>query len=144
MRAVADTNTIISGLLWHGAPRQVFDAARAGQIDLFTSAILLAELEEVLSRDKFAERLRRAGITPHELMLGYAALAQLIEPASIPRVVLADADDDAVLACAVAADAEAIVSGDSHLLKLRNFQNIPILSAAELLVRISEAHNPSE
>lgn len=54
MRAVADTNVVVSGLLWHGPPRQVLDAARNGVVSLFTSAELLAELEEVLSRESFA------------------------------------------------------------------------------------------
>ena len=137
MQVVADTNTVVSGLLWHGAPRQVLDAARAGIIELFTSAVLLVELEDVLQRKKFAQRLALAGLTPRKLVSGYAALATLIEPATISSVVIADPDDDAVLACAVAARAEVIVSGDSHLQNLKNYQGISILTAAELVMRIS-------
>ncbi len=44
MNVVLDTNTVISGLLWHGAPRQVLDLARSGSISLFTSPELPAEL----------------------------------------------------------------------------------------------------
>jgi putative PIN family toxin of toxin-antitoxin system len=106
MRVVADTNVIVSGLLWKGNPRRVLDAARNGTIDLFTSAVLLTELEDVLNREKFARRLEFAGVSPHELVLGYAALASVIQPADIEPVVLADPDDDAVLACAIAAQAE--------------------------------------
>ena len=136
MKAVADTNILVSGLLWQGAPRQVLDAARASQVDLFTSAALLAELEEALGRDKFAKRLKSAGVTARELVLGYAALAKLAEPAAIPSVIAEDPDDDAVLACAVGAAAEVIVSGDSHLLGLKQYQDIDILTATELLARL--------
>lgn len=136
MRAVADTNAVVSGLLWHGSPRQVLDAARAGTIELFTSAALLAELEDVLHRQKFAQRLGMVGLTPRDLVLGYATLATFIEPAAIDPVIIEDPDDDAVLACAIAARAEVIVSGDSHLLKLREYQGIPILTATELVARI--------
>lgn len=136
MRVVVDTNTVISGLLWHGAPRQVLEAARATKITLFVSPPLLAELDEVLSRAKFAERLQRAGVTARKLILGYAALAQPIEPVSIMPTIMDDPDDDAVLACAQAAQAEAIVSGDHHLLSLKEYRCIPILTAAELLVRL--------
>jgi putative PIN family toxin of toxin-antitoxin system len=136
VRAVADTNTVVSGLLWQGAPRQVLDAARAGKVDLFTSAVLLAELEDVLRRDKFAERLQRASVTAHGLTIGYAALARPVEPAAITPVILEDPDDDAVLACAIAAQVEIIVSGDSHLLNLKAYQDIPILSVVELLARV--------
>jgi putative PIN family toxin of toxin-antitoxin system len=136
MRAVADTNTVVSGLLWRGAPWQVLDAARAGKVELFTSAALLAELEEVLEREKFARRLERAGVTARELVLGYAALARLVEPVTLPPVIREDPDDDAVLACAVAAQAEAIVSGDGHLLNLKAYQRMPILTAAQLAALI--------
>ena len=137
MRVVADTNIVVSGLLWRGNPRLALDAAREGVIDLFTSAVLLTELEDVLSREKFTERLASAGVTPPELVLGYAALALVIEPAVIEPVIIADPDDDAVLACAVAAESEAIVSGDGHLLGLRQYQGIRILTAAELITKIS-------
>ena len=64
MGIVADTNTVVSGLLWHGAPRQVLDNARSGKIKLFTSAVSLAELEDVLGRKKLAERLKIVNIKP--------------------------------------------------------------------------------
>ncbi len=137
MRIVADTNTVVSGLLWRGAPRQVLETARANTIQLFTSAVLLAELEDVLNRKKFASRLALADLTPHELVLGYAALATLVEPADIAPVILNDPDDDHVLACAVAASAQAIVSGDRDLLGLKSWQSIWIFTANDLLEFIS-------
>ena len=136
LRTVADTNTVVSGLLWHGNPRRVLDAAREGALQLYTTAILLAEIDEVLQRPKFAQRLSLAGVSSHTLVLGYAALASLIEPAVIEPVITVDPDDDAVLACAVAARAAAIVSGDSHLLDLEEYQGIPVLTAAQLLARL--------
>lgn len=138
MRVVADPDTIVSGLLWQGTPRRVLDAARAGAIDLFTSAVLLVELEDVLGRDKFAQRLSQANVTGHELILGYAALVTLVTPVTLAPVIIADPDDGAVLACAVAAHAEVIVSGDNHLLSLREYESIYIFSAADLLTRISQ------
>ena len=115
----------------------MLDAARAGTLQLYTTAVLLAELDEVLQRPKFAQRLTLAGVTTHALVLGYAALARLIEPAVIVPVVEEDPDDDAVLACAVAAQAEAIVSGDSHLLDLKEYEKIPVVTAAQLVAQIA-------
>jgi putative PIN family toxin of toxin-antitoxin system len=136
MRIVADTSTVVSGILWHGAPRRVLDAARSGAIDLFTSTLLLVELEDVLQRGKFAQRLTVVKSTPRDLVLGYAALATIVKPIAIEPVILDDPDDDAVLACACAASAEAIVSGDGHLLDMKEYQNIPIINANDLLMRI--------
>jgi putative PIN family toxin of toxin-antitoxin system len=137
MRVVADTNIVVSGLLWRGNPRRVLDSARDGIIELFTSPTLLEELEDVLGREKFATRLVAAGVTVSELVLGYEALATIIEAEAIEPVILADPADDAVLACALAAQSEVITAGDNHLLALKQHQEIRILTAAELLAELS-------
>jgi putative PIN family toxin of toxin-antitoxin system len=135
MRIIADTNTIVSGLLWQGPPRQILNGVRAGTYQLYTSAQLLTELEDVLQREKFARRLALIGLGSHDLALELAALATIVEPAIILPVVRKDPDDDAVLACALAASAQVIISGDQHLLELRAYQGIPILTATELLLQ---------
>ena len=137
MRVVADTNTIVSGLLWTGAPRSILAAARSGVLDLYTSADILIELEDVLERPKFARRFASAGLTPRDLAFRYAIAAFFVEPTATDAVVLADPSDDAIIACAIAARADVIVSGDKHLLDLQQYQNIPILTAAELVQRIA-------
>jgi putative PIN family toxin of toxin-antitoxin system len=136
MRLVLDTNVVVSALLWHGPPRQLLDAASAGRATLFTTPALLEELQDVLSRPRFASRLAAAGVTAEALVLGYAALAALVQPANIGAVIEADPDDDAVLACAVAAPAEAVASGDLHLLQLGQFQGIPILPPSQALASL--------
>ncbi len=137
MRVVADTNIVVSGLLWRGDPRRVLDVARDGIIELFTTSPLLEELEDVLSREKFAARLEEAHVSAHELVLGYMALASVIEAKEIEPVIVADPDDDTVLACAIAAQCEVITSGDSYLLDLITHQEIRILTATELLAELS-------
>ena len=137
MRLVLDTNTVISALLWQGAPRRILLSAHANVVQLYTSIPLLIELDDVLRRTKFQARLRQARVTANVLVLGYAALATTVEPVAIPPVIQSDPDDDAVLACALAAQAEAIVSGDSHLLQLGAYAAIPILPAGILLEQIA-------
>lgn len=136
MRVVADTNIVVSALFWRGKPRQILDAARDEIIELFTSAMLLEELEDVLTREKFVALLDGAQVTAHELVLGYASLARMIEVEEIEPVILADPDDDDVLACAVSAQAGVIVSGDGHLLALKQYHEIRVLTAAEFLAEI--------
>jgi putative PIN family toxin of toxin-antitoxin system len=132
MRAVADTNVVVSGLFWPGPPRRILDLARTGQVELFTSPTLLAELEDVLSRRKFIRRFELAGVGLQDLVQGYAALARVILPAEVPPIIAEDPDDDEVLACAMAARAEVIVSGDSHLLRLAEYQGIRIVRPMDL------------
>jgi|SRR5580704_14103391 putative PIN family toxin of toxin-antitoxin system len=136
-RLVTDTNTVVSGFLWHGPPFRLMEAARAGVVELFTSPTLLAELQDVLRRPKFSGRLTSGGFTAAGLFNDYVAVSNLVVPTTSPSIVAADPDDDAVLACAVAAKADAIVSGDRHLLALGSYQGIPILTAAAMLARIT-------
>ena len=133
MNIVLDTNTIISGIFWKGAPRQVLDLARSGTFTLFTSPDLLAELADVLGRKKFSARLEQANTNVDELVFGYAALAKTVRPIKIEAVITEDPDDDKVLACAKTANAEIIASGDNHLLDLIEYEGIKIITVNQLL-----------
>jgi uncharacterized protein len=68
VRIVADTNTVVSGLLWQGPPRRLIDLARERTITLYTSLVLLAELAEVIARNKFAHRVRAAKLSAADLV----------------------------------------------------------------------------
>ena len=138
MRAVLDTNVVVSGLLWKASPRQVLDAARDKRLSLYTSSLLLDELAEVLSRAHLAPMITTNRSSPAFLMRHYAMLAQVVTPARIGRVVTEDVDDDAVLACALAAQADWIVSGDAHLLNLKHYQGMRIMDAAEALRSLAQ------
>jgi uncharacterized protein len=128
MRVVTDTNVIVSALLWMGAPQKILIAAEKAQVTLCVSPALLQELVGVLERPKFTQRLRNLRVSATELMSGYVCLAHVVLPQRVPRVVATDVADDEVLACAFAARAKYIVSGDSDLLRMRSYMRIPILS----------------
>jgi len=136
VRIVADTNTVVSGLLWQGAPRFLINASRTQKLTLFSSPALLAELAEVLARDKFAARILQAGVSAKALVKDYAEIVHVIVPDALQVTVSRDPDDDEVLACAIAARVDAIVSGDADLLILKNFHGMPILSANQAVTKL--------
>ena len=137
MRIVVDTNLLVSGVIAAGLPRQLVDAARSGVFELCTSEVLLAELLDVLGRKKFAVRLAQAGLTAQGLVDDLRALAVVVWPTDVPRVVPTDADDDHVLAAALAGAADLIASGDKRdLLPLQSYQGMPIVTARQALVRL--------
>ena len=139
MRLVLDTNTVISGLLWQGSiPSNLIDTAETGQIEVFTSVPLLTELQSVLTRDKFTKQLDKRKVSVRDLFDGYATLARLVTPAPIPPTILRDPTDDAVLACAIAAQADLIISGDGDLHDIGTYRGIRIATARQALQIIRE------
>lgn len=136
MRAVIDTNVLLAGLLWHGTPHALIEHVRNGTLTLISSPALLAELADVVARPKFDTILIRSNTSREHSLDEIRALAAVITPAPLPTPVCRDPDDDTVLALALAAQVDFIVSGDNDLLDLQAFESIPIVSPAQALRRI--------
>jgi len=127
-RIVIDTNVYISAIFWGGKPREVLELGRNGRISIFTSSEIQFEIERKL-KTKF-------GIDEQEvaqILLDYSMFTLPIKPLKKISVVKEDPDDDKFLECALAAKAGYIVSGDKHLLDLRNHQGIQIMKVAKFL-----------
>ena len=137
MIAVADTNVVVSGLLWPGASAAVLDAALSRAFQLVTTEEFLVELEEVPARPHLEPRLRARGRTVAKVVSRYRAVSTLVSPADLePPAELRDLEDLPVLRCAVAAKAQAIVTGDKDLLVLKEFQGILVLTPRMFVIAL--------
>ena len=133
MRIVCDTNVLVSGILFGGAAREIIRLASQGRLTSFLSPAMLDELQEVLARPKF-------GLSPDQVLAVVALLREssdLVTPSIQIAAVAADPDDNRILEAAAAAQAEVLISGDAHLLDLRQWQGIDILTAAQFLARLA-------
>jgi putative PIN family toxin of toxin-antitoxin system len=138
IRVVLDTNIVISGTLWSGSPKQVMQIVEAGKALPLVTEAMLDELKEVIERPKFAKRLELLGKTAQEIISQYASKAEIIEAVALDESVSSDPDDDIFLACAISGKAQMIVSGDPHLLNVKQYQNIPILTAGDFLLAVEK------
>jgi uncharacterized protein len=130
VKVVFDTNVVASATFWRGAPFTCLAAWAQGHCEAVVSPALLAEYHETI------EELRRV-YPDHAAVEWTEALteaATLVFPAERAAGATPDPNDEMILECALAAEADAIVSGDKkHLLPLGRFREIPILSPADFL-----------
>jgi putative PIN family toxin of toxin-antitoxin system len=134
VKVVFDTNVVASASFWRGAPFDCLAAWAQGRCVAVVSASLLAEYHETVEELRWDYPGRKC-------VAWVAALtetAELVFPVERASGATPDPDDEMLLECALAAEADCIVSGDKkHLLALRQFQGIPIVSPAEFLRRLA-------
>lgn len=125
---VLDTNIYISSVFWIGKPHKIVELAIDKKIQVYTSPGILTELENVLKRD-FVE--------DHEFIENQIYLileyAKIVKPINRLDIIQEDPNDNKILECAMTAKADYIVTGDPHLLKLKQFNRIKIVTANEFL-----------
>lgn len=132
-RWVVDTNVLVSAFLWQGTPGRVLELAGEQEVQLFTSRPLLDELAATLGKKKLARYVVATGLSADQMLASYRRLATLVNARQLDVQVSRDADDDAVLACALAARADLIVSGDDDLLSLKCFEGVTIATVAQAI-----------
>ena len=138
-RIVCDTNVLVSGLLWRGAPRRVLAEVEKGHATMFTCQEMLYELGMVLSYPKLAQVLKIKSLAPDDVLRWVVRHASIVLLKPLPEpVIIADPSDDYILACADAAVADVVVTGDKHLLHLGHHGRTLILRPAAWL----EKRNP--
>ncbi len=130
IRAVVDTNIVVSGLLFGGLPLKVIHAGLARKFTWVTSAPLIAETERVLRSKKF-------GLTQSEIQIltePLFSIAEIVVPVVIIDAIPRCPGDNRVLECAVEGNCKVIVTGDRRdLLSLKKFQRVEIMTAREFL-----------
>jgi len=130
VRAVIDTNVLISAIFWTGSPKRLLNRVRRGEVTFVTSRVLLDELKEILVRPDKPFKLSEE--EADRVVKAMQNVAEVVETQSQVRV-CRDEKDNKVLECAVDGRAEWIITGDAHLLELQSFKNVRIVTVAEFL-----------
>ncbi len=138
-KLVLDTNVLVSAFLYRKSLGVIADSINNGFIIPCFTKTTLTELNETLNDPKFCAVFEKQSLLSSELFDFISRKGFILsEPTEIPTVIKADLSDNFLLACAVACQAKYIISGDQHLLKLKQFQNIPILTPRQFLNRVNK------
>ena len=129
MRTVVDTNVFVSGVFFGGPPGDVLAAWRDGTIELVVSREIIDEYVRV--GERLSARFPDVDLEP--VLRLVAAFATLVSAPSLPEPVCADQDDDKFLACAVAAGAPYVVSGDRALLATSPYRTVVVIRPSGFL-----------
>ena len=129
---ILDTNVLISALLFGGPPQEILGMVIKGSVACSLSSALVDELRLVLQRPKFGFSSQQTMAIAEEL----CSLCTIVSPDKKVAIIDADPDDNRVLECAIKAQADFIVSGDTHLLRLGSYEQIRIVSPSEFLSSI--------
>jgi putative PIN family toxin of toxin-antitoxin system len=132
MRIVLDTNVVVSGFLWKGKPSELLGRLDSGEGELLLSVDILEEIERVLEDEKLKPIIERSEQSVKVMMNKIYSMAYIINPRIKLNVIQVDPTDNKVIECAVEGKADYIVSGDRHLLNLREYKRIKIVKAAEI------------
>lgn len=134
MKAVFDTNILISAVFWRGSPYRCLLAAQAGLVNLYLSPPILAELERVL-QDKF--QLPSAQVD--EAVAVVRGAASVVEITGTVHVVSDDPSDDKFVETAQIAGVDYLVSGDHHLLSCHALGKVRVVTARMFLDILSQS-----
>lgn len=126
-KVTLDTNIIISGLGFGGKPREILDLILDNKIKAVTSPILLAELEDVITK-----KFQKLAYSIEPINKQIRKKFKIVKP-KITLLVVKDEPDNRVLEAAIEGDCKYIVTGDKELLRLGTYQSVKIVTADQFL-----------
>lgn len=133
MRAVLDTNVVMSAIFFGGDPKAILRAAVAKRVELVATKAVISEYREI------AERLHEChpAVSYRRPLAIFESVLKMVRPASLRGTVCRDRDDDAIIACALGGKAKIICSGDGDLLALDGYRGLEVLRPREFLNRLT-------
>jgi len=133
IKAILDTNVFVSGVFWKGPPFEILKAWQEQRFRLAISPPILDEYRRVLD-----EMMKKRPLPVFTSILRIIELhSEMVEPVSFPEPVCSDPDDDKFLEAALAARAGYVVSGDTALLKVKQYRGIEIVRPRQFVDLLS-------
>lgn len=133
LTAVLDTNVWISAMIWGGPPAKIIKAAENGQIRIFVTEEIIEEISQTLQYQRLREVYESANVNRQQLMETVLRAGKLVQVKSSVSVVDEDPSDNKFLECVLASEADYVVSGDRHLVKLKKYGKTRVVTVGEFI-----------
>ncbi len=138
MKITVDTNILVSATFWTGASDRILEKAEKKEIEIVLSQEIMKEYIKVLNYKEIQDKIKDKNLEMNRTVEKITAISKFVEPKEKLQVVKDDPSDDKFIECAKTGNVNYIVSNDKHLLKLKEFEGIKIITPEEFLKKIEK------
>ena len=137
MKITLDTNVLISATFWHGDSDKIIEKVESKEIELVLSKEIIEEFAKVLKYKEIQEKIKNKNLEMRRTVEKIVSISKIVEPAEKLKIVKDDPDDNKFLECAKSGKVDFVISSDNHLLKLKEFGSIKIVTPKEFIKTIN-------
>ena len=133
MKVLLDTNVLVSGTFWIGNSAEIIGLIDTGKFELILSEEIIDEYNDVVNRDEIIDKVYDKGLAINKSVQKVITNSIIVYPIERFNIIKDDPDDNMILECAVEGNADFIITQDNHLLKMKEFRGIKIITTSEFL-----------
>jgi putative PIN family toxin of toxin-antitoxin system len=143
MRITLDTNVLISGTFWTGDSFRILDMIDNKELNNVSSREIIEEYNETIKSDEIVDKVDNKKLTMTKIVHNVIKNSEIVEPTTRLDVIKDDPDDNRVLECAKEGKVSHVITNDNHLLKLKKFEGIKIVTPEEFLKILITINTPN-
>ena len=128
MKITVDTNVPVSATFWCGSSNEIINRVERREIELILSKEIIEEFSGVLGYKEIQDKIKNSHLEMLKTLDAIICISKIIEPIKKIDIIKEDSDDNKILECALAGKVDYIVTQDKHLLKLKEFEGMKIVT----------------
>ena len=135
MKITLDTNVILSSTFWFGDSSKIMEMVEKGGTELILSEDIIEEHKNVLNYEEIQDKIKNKNLEMQRTVEEIITLSKIVEPKSKLDIIKEDPDDNKILECAVEGKVDYIISQDKHLLDIKEYKEIKIITPKDFLIK---------
>lgn len=133
MKITVDTNVLISSTFWYGPSFKIIEKVENKEIELILSVEIIEEFMDVLNYEEIQQKIKNKNLEMKRTVEKVVSISTIIESEQKFNIIKDDAEDNKIIECAVGGNVDYIISQDNHLLNLKEYEGIKIISPEDFL-----------